>query len=252
MQAVPQPYTLKPRLDEHASIGVVALATDATIEREWRSLLNLPGVGFYVSRIVNEARIDPDTLRAMSRGMTDSMAGLVPDCELDCIVYACTSGSLFIGEERVAELIRAVRPGVQVTNPLSAATAAFAALGSRRVALLTPYIDEVNGPMARHFDTHGVEVAALGSFLNPRDPEVVRIDRESIRAACLALVESTPVDTIFVACTALSATPLVAELEDETGLAVTTSNHAMGWHALRLCGVQDTPAGRGRLFGLTL
>ncbi len=252
MQAAPQPYTLKPRLDDNASIGVVALATDATIEREWRHLLDLPGVGFYVSRILNDARIDPDTLHAMSRGMTNAMAGLVPDCELDCVVYACTSGSLFIGEGRVAELIRAVRPGVKVTNPLSAATAAFAALESRRVALLTPYIDEVNGPMARHFEAHGVEVAALGSFLNPRDPEVVRIDRESIRASCLALVESAPVDTIFVACTALAASPLVVEIERETGLMATTSNHAMAWHALRLCGVQEVLADRGRLFGMSL
>jgi maleate isomerase len=79
---------------------------------------------------------------------------------------------------------------------------------------------------------------------------VVRIDRESIRRAALELVESGGIDALFVACTALGASSLVAELEDATGLSVTTSNHAMAWHALRLCGYDAALAGRGSLFGL--
>ena len=42
---------------------------------------------------------------------------------------------------------------------------------------------------------------------------------------------------------------IAASLEARTGVAVTSSNHAMAWHCLRLAGVEDmVPA--GRLFSL--
>jgi maleate isomerase len=43
-----------------------------------------------------------------------------------------------------------------------------------------------------------------------------------------------------------------AAIEAEIGLPVTSSNHAMAWHALRLAGVDDRLDGFGRLFTLPL
>ena len=37
-------------------------------------------------------------------------------------------------------------------------------------------------------------------------------------------------------------------IEAETGVPITSSNHAMAWHALRLAGVDDTMPQWGRLF----
>jgi maleate isomerase len=44
----------------------------------------------------------------------------------------------------------------------------------------------------------------------------------------------------------------IAEIEKELGKPVTSSNHAMGWHALRLAGIRDTMPEFGRLFELSL
>ena len=41
-------------------------------------------------------------------------------------------------------------------------------------------------------------------------------------------------DGVFVACTSLRVAALVEDLEAELGKPVTSSNHAMAWHALRL------------------
>lgn len=243
-------YTLRPRLDVDASIGVVALASDATLEREWRRLLDTPGVGFYVGRVASPVEVTPDSLRGMQPLLVRALEHLVPDSPLDCIVYGCTSASMFIGEAEVGRLIAEVRPGVPATNPLSAAKAALASLGSRRMALLTPYIDDITVPMAEALEDSGIEVSAVGSFFNRLDAEVMRIDEDSIRRAALALVEDSGVDTLFIACTALGAAGLVAELERETGLSVITSNQAMAWHALRLAGDARLLDDRGRLFRL--
>jgi maleate isomerase len=246
------PYTMETRLDASASIGVIALATDATIEREWRALLDTPGVGFYVGRLESAAEISPDSLRSLGARLSVALDTLLPDHAMDCIVFACTSASMFIGEEKITELIQAHRTGVPVTNPMTASKSALRALGASRIALLTPYLDEINLPMVENLETAGFEVVAVGSFFNKRDPEVVRINNDSIRRAALALLESSGADALFVACTALGASSLVAELEHTTGVPVTTSNHAMAWHALRLCGFQAALAGRGTLFTLAL
>lgn len=243
-------HDMNPRLDRLASIGVLALATDASIEKDWRTVLSMSGVGFYVGRVENETEVSVDNLRAIESRIGAGLDALLPHSRLDCIAFACTSAALFIGEAQVDQLVRAARPGVEVTNPLTAAKAALAALGSRRIAMLTPYVDAVNVPMAEALEDSGVEVAVMGSFFNSSDPEVVRIDESSIRRAALDLASRVPVDAVFIACTALGASHLVPSLEDAIGQPVTTSNHAMAWHALRLCGVDERFAGRGRLFTL--
>jgi maleate isomerase len=56
------------------------------------------------------------------------------------------------------------------------------------------------------------------------------------------------VDAVFVSCTSLRVAEHVAAFEAELGKPVTSSNHAMAWHALRLAGVADRIPAFGRLF----
>jgi maleate isomerase len=51
-----------------------------------------------------------------------------------------------------------------------------------------------------------------------------------------------------VSCTSLRIAEAVSAIEDEIGLPVTSSDHAMAWHALRLAGVGDWVPRVGRLF----
>ena len=59
------PHRLDGGIAARAAIGVIVLATDQTLEHEFRRLLALPGVAFYESRILNDAAITPATLAAM-------------------------------------------------------------------------------------------------------------------------------------------------------------------------------------------
>ena len=122
------------------------------------------------------------------------------------------------------------------------------ALGCRRVALLTPYIDRINRMMRDYILARDLAVPAMGSFNHEEDNEVARIDAASVRAAALEIGRHRDVDGVFVACTSLRVAALVEDLEAELGKPVTSSNHAMAWHALRLAGVKEPLPGRGRLF----
>ncbi len=235
-----------------AAIGLIVLASDQTVEYEFRRIFGLPGVALYQSRIYNDATITPETLKAMEAGMTEAARLILPGIPLDVVAYGCTSGAMMIGDDKVAELIHQARPGVACTSPMKAALAAFKAFGARRIALLTPYLDEINQTMRGFIEARGVSVPVMGSFNEPNDNKVGRISPASIREAALELGRSDLVDAVFVACTALRVVDIAAEIETELGKPVTSSNHAMAWHCLRLAGIDDRQPHLGRLFTLPL
>jgi maleate isomerase len=69
-----------------------------------------------------------------------------------------------------------------------------------------------------------------------------------VRRAILEIGRHPDVEAVFVSCTSLRLADHVAGIERELGKPVTSSNHAMAWHALRLGGVDDTLPQFGRLF----
>jgi maleate isomerase len=64
------PFSLDRGIAHLGSIGVIVLATDNTIEHEFRQMLAIEGIAFYESRIRNAAEINPKTLAEMEQGMT--------------------------------------------------------------------------------------------------------------------------------------------------------------------------------------
>jgi maleate isomerase len=242
------PFELDGGVAHRARIGMIVLATDHTIEHEFRQIIRQDGVAFYETRILNDADINPTTLAAMAARMSAAAAAILPGIKLDVIGYGCTSGTVVIGEERVFELIRAARPGVACTTPITGAIAGLKGLGCKRIALLTPYVASVNQMLRAYIEDRGIGVPVMGSFNHENDNEVARISQESIRNAVRELMREPNVDGVFVSCTSLRVASIVEDMEAEFGRPVTSSNHAMAWHCLRLAGVAEPIPGFGKLF----
>ena len=164
------PFETDGGIATRARIGLIVLATDYTIEDEWRRIYTpLTGVALYQSRILNDVRITPETLRAMEPRIALSADVILPGSELDVVAYGCTSASMAIGEEKVFEKIRSVRPGAKCTTPITAAFAAFRAMGAKRIGVLTPYRADVNRIVADYIRARGFDVPAFGSFNEEND-----------------------------------------------------------------------------------
>ena len=242
------PFTLDQGIAHRAAIGLIVLATDHTIEHEWRRMLgHLDGVAFYASRLMNSASITPETLREMESEIAHATRLIRPGERIDAMAFACTSGAMVIGDATVAARIREHRPGCPCTTPMAAAIAGLTRLGARRIALLTPYVDRINRMMRDHIEARGLKVAALASFNHENDNEVARIDAASVERAVLELGAEDAVDAVFVSCTSLRVASLIERLEQRLQKPVTSSNHALAWHSLRLAGWNDPVAGFGRL-----
>jgi maleate isomerase len=230
-----------------ARIGLIVLESDQTIEAELRRI-DLDGVDWYHARIANQPDVTPETLTAMKEGLP-AAAGLLP-CEFgfDAIGYACTSAATLIGEAGVAEAIRSAHPDIPCTNPISAAVAAFEALGVTCIGVVTPYTADVTAPILDHFESAGLTVTAVGSFLEPSDLVVGRITERSIADGARHIAELEECDAVFVSCTSLRSFGIVKDLEAELGKPVVSSNLALLWRLLRLAGVDDDVPGLGALF----
>ncbi len=233
-----------------ANIGLIVLATDQTIEHESAYMARQPGLGIYHTRILNDARVNADTLRLMEERLP-AAAGLLPTgVKFDVIAYGCTSGAMVIGESRVAERIHSVHPDAQVTDPVTAMRAAFDAMAVRRIGLLTPYLPEVNQALRERLVERGLEVSIMGSFHEGDDNMVARISPLSVLDAIEQIGASDDCDGVFVSCTSLRIVEIIEEAESRIGKPVTSSNHALMWHALKLAGCSAKLAGCGRLFAL--
>lgn len=242
------PCELDAGIAHRAAIGLLVLASDQTMEYEFRRLVNQPGVAVYESRLFNDNEVTPATLRAMRERIAPAADLILPGMNLDVVAFGCTSASMELGEDEVFRQIHSVRPGVKCTTPVTAAFAAFEALGVQRIGVLTPYSHEVNEGVRAYLDKRGATVAAFGTFNKLDDRDAARISPSSIAQGIRALARSASLDAIFVSCTSLRLSEIVAEAEREVGIPVTSSDHAMAWHCLRLAGVKDVVPDAGRLF----
>ena len=240
-------YVLNDGAGGRARLGLIVLATDETLEFEAREVLAGRDVQLLHARIPIASEITPETLAQMDAAMP-VVAALLP-VGLDVIGYGCTSGATVIGQTRVAEQIRSVHGGVEVSDPISAVIAALGHLGAQRIGMVTPYVASVTAPMRALLAANGIEVANEVSFAEGDDRRVARIDPASTRAALLEAARASGIDALFASCTNLQTFTIIEDVEAQTGLPVVTSNQALIWHLLRLAGVDAAGWGPGRLFG---
>jgi maleate isomerase len=242
------PCALDAGIASRAAIGLLVLASDQTMEHEFRQLIRMPGVAVYAARLFNDNDITPETLHAMRDRIAPAAELILPSMHLDVVAFGCTSASMALGEEEIFRQIRRARPEVACTTPVTAAFAAFEALGARRIGVLTPYAPEVNAVVRAYLDAHGARVAAFATFDKRDDREAARISVDSIATGIAELAHSTALDAVFVSCTSLRLAEHVSAIEAEVSIPVTSSDHALAWHCLRLAGVKDKVSGAGRLF----
>lgn len=233
---------------DRTTLGVVILQADETLEQEFRLLMPPEQYTLYHSRVPSGLEVTEATLARMADDIPAAVSLFPAGANLDVIAYACTSGSTIIGEDRVAQLVQSVRPGVMVTNPLSAVKAALKALGVRRVGFLTPYVADVSSAMRQRLEDDGVEIVSFASFEQSEEALVARIAPGSILAAIVQAGQVAGCEAVFVACTNLQTVDILAAAEDRLGLPVIASTQVLAWHMAQLAGKPLRVKDRGRLF----
>ena len=227
-------------------IGLIALANDFATERDFMNMRPGDAVAVFVSRILNDNVVDVAQLREMAPKLAESASLILPGSRLDSIAYSCTSGTVVIGQDEIAASVNSTKPDVPVVTPITASLTAFDLFGVKKLAVLTPYIDEVNAPIVQYIQDHGFDVVDLTSFLIVEGDDMARIPPEAIYEAALE-ADRPDAEALFISCTAIRAVDVVEKIEKALGKPVVTANQALFWHALREAGYQDPIEGYGQL-----
>ncbi len=242
-EALSPPEELRP------AIGLLALATDANVEAELRTLLP-PTVRVYTNRVVNENPLTVESIHRTADKITEAGASLIPGQPLDALVYACTAGTAIIGTDRVEKLLRRAKPSALCTSPVHASIRAMHRLGIRRPSVLTPNVAEVNAVLARCYTSHGFDVRHVMGFEFLEDFDIARVRPETVVDAAGRSCDPHS-DGLLICCTTLRVSPVLEEIERVVGRPVVTSNQAIAWELTRELGIARGP-GLGSLSEMTL
>ena len=228
-----------------AKIGFVLLATEQTIEDDMFQL-RPEGVGVHFARAAIPDSITVESLTRHAGDLARAAETILPDGSLDVICYACTSGSLVIGEEDVFAELRKGAPKAEPTSIITAVLNALRTLGATRVAVATPYLDQINQQEADYMAAAGFEITNIQGLNLEKDSDMIRV-RPEFLAEFAASVDTPDADALFISCGALRSLDIIEALEQKVGKPIICSNQAMMWDVLCRAGINDRIEGYGSL-----
>lgn len=148
--------------------------------------------------------------------------------EPDLLVFGCTSAGSLFGLEFDAKFCDELGQltGCPALGVINAATQALARANAKRVAVITPYNEDLTDAVAKALTCPGREVVAafgMGITVNvelcdPTPDDIVKFAKEKLKGYSF--------DTLFVSCTNFRALEAKKMLERDFGVTVITSNSA--------------------------
>ena len=162
------------------------------------------------------------------------------------IVMAHTASSYTLGKEGEARLVahQERASGIPFITAFGSVIRALTHLGTRRVALATPYSPEATQRSKAHLEAHDLTVVAAGQLENVRNiyEETPQRAYELVRR-----VDVPGAQAVFISGVGMPSIDVLERLERELGKPVLSSASAMMWNALRVAKVSTPVAGYGSL-----
>ena len=215
-------------------MGLIVLQVDETIEGEFREAFRTSKNQIFVTRIPSGLEVTAKTLSSMEHHISASAKLLPQSREFSVIGYGCTSASAIIGSEKISDLIKSGCSTREVTNPLLAATEYAKHLGVTKLALLSPYIEEVNTPLRKAFEINGLSTEAFGTFGEGQEEKVARISESSTIEAAITLGQDPSTEAVFISCTNLRTFNCLDKIANTIDKPVFSSNQSLAWHMKKL------------------
>jgi maleate isomerase len=178
----------------------------------------------------------------------EEAARTLMDARCGVVAFHCTAGSTeggLAGEEQA--LAAVARGGAQATTTATAIRNALAALGARRIVLVTPYGVHTTEEEAAFFRSAGYDVlAAIGFDLGGSD-QYCAAPPQFWRDRTIAAARPEA-DAYLISCANIATFGVIDEIERRLERPVVTSNQAVLWDTLSRLGWTDRRGCPGRLF----
>ena len=228
-------------------IGLITLASDFRIEKDFNNVIYGKNIDLYSNRIKSYNPLTNETLKKMAEDIPQVTKNILPDEKLDCVAYGCTSGTIAAGYKLVFDKVNLAKPNTKVTTPITSAINALKSLKIKRLSIFTPYTDEINQSVINYFKKENIEIDELSYFDISSDLDIGKVDPQYLFDT-LAKIDLTKSDALFVSCTALPVLSIISELEKKINKVVLSSNQTLIWDTLKEINYKNKVEGFGQLF----
>ena len=228
-------------------IGLITLASDFQIEKDFNNVIYGKDIDLYCNRIKSYNPLTNESLKKMADDIPKVTKEILPDQKLDCVAYGCTSGTIAAGYKTILEKVNLVKPKTKVTTPITSAINAFKVLKVNKISIFTPYTEEINQSLISFFKRENIEISDLSYLDIASDLDIGKIDPNYLFET-LVNIDLSKSDALFISCTALPVLSLIKDLEKKIGKIVLSSNQVLIWDTLKQVNLKDQILNYGELF----
>lgn len=226
-------------------IGLILPSSNTAAESEAFELVgHLADVMIHITRVrVTTVTGDAASGRQFAPAAMVAAAELLRDAHVNVIAWAGTSGS-WLGINHERELVRVLSDVARVpaTTSTHALIAACRSWNVVKVALVTPYIEEIVNAIRATFASVGIEVVRETHLGITDSFACGEVDDRTLRRSVRHAAEDG-VDAVLIVCTNFAAGHLVGALERETTVPIFDSTAATIWRSC-VIGRHWTPLGK--------
>jgi len=226
--------------------GVLIPSTNTTAELEYTRLLP-PDWQAHYARVatssVNKTPFSPPRDEDV-----DYQAKLLGSARVEIVFLLQTSASLF-ADNYCADVTRRISSaaGVPAFTSAMAIGEAMQALGTKRIALVSPYSEPVNASAKRYYEgKYGLDIVALEGFAATDSYAIGQLGPENAREA-FGRIDRPEIEAFVVPGGNFPTMTYIGEWEREFGKPVVTTNQAALWGVRKRLGSADRLPGLGRL-----
>jgi maleate isomerase len=214
----------------------------------YRMLEGRTDVTIHFTRIpVTRIALDGSSDRQFDAAVMREAGRLLATADVDVIAWNGTSGS-WLGAAHDRELVHEITDatGIPATTSTLAYLEAFKSFGTERIALFTPYTEDVNLQVIAAYEREGIKTVDHRALGLSDNESFARVSVDEMRPGSRELAAAAP-DALVYLCTNLYGANITAEIEDSTAVPVLDSVAVTLWHALRLAGAPRLDPRWGKL-----
>ncbi|MEM7210472.1 MAG: Asp/Glu/hydantoin racemase [Pseudomonadota bacterium] len=234
-------------------LGMLTPSSNTVLEPLTSAMLaQVPGVTAHFGRFrVLKISLEDDALGQFTMAPMLDAAELLSDAKVQTICWNGTSSG-WMGFQADCDLCAAIeaRTGTQACSSVLALNEILKRTGARRIAFVTPYLDEIQSAINANYVSEGFDVVADRHLGDPGNYSFGDYTEIQILDMCRAVASERP-DAISVFCTNFRGASIAAAIEAETGIPVYDTVSTALWKSMKLAGTDPALVrGWGGVFSL--
>lgn len=211
---------------ERRRVGLLVPSSNTVMEVDFHRNLP-PEVTVHTARMYMEETTLEGEGRMLDEFVPQATRDLVT-ARPHIVVFGCTSAGALRGSAYDRKLCEGIAriSGVPTISVVASVREAIAATKAKRIAIVTPYIPELNERIKRSVEEEGVEVASIHGMGISENFAIALVSPDEIVSFAVEKSKDVKADCLFVSCTNLRAVEALPRLREVFGIPVVTSNQA--------------------------